>query len=274
MLQQVVGQAVATLGTNPGVAVKLVGLNWGQAGSLVLAIGALGTAAYGLTEAIGKFVAFGADIGRTKTNNPRGLPFAGLGHVNRAIKPFESALKLTYGKDFKEIIAQQYREGRSTGSAPDTILQGIRLALPMMTVAQASSVIQAAWGLAEDDAKRLATALQSETKLPSDQQADVTDDHAVVLASRFALALDSRISAAFLIAEERYRSATRTTAGALAIILSFALNCGMGSPLPGLVVFVIGAVAVPLAPVAKDLAASLSGAVSAWKDIGANLKGS
>ena len=56
--------------------------------------------------------------------------------------PLTPALKLAYGDDWFDIIAQQYRSGRSQGRAPDTIRQGVRLGLPFMPVADAEQVAE------------------------------------------------------------------------------------------------------------------------------------
>ena len=99
-------------------------LQWSQFGAAVAAVGAFGVAAFGLVESAGKAIAF----------NGFGLPYAGFGTVKHAIRNLKPALKVAYGDDYMEIISYQYRAGRSTGSAPDTIRQGVRLGLPFMSV--------------------------------------------------------------------------------------------------------------------------------------------
>lgn len=107
------------------------------------------------------------------------------------------------------------------------------------------------------------------------------------MAGRFGVALDSRIGAAFTLAEERYQATARWLAGASALILSVLFNLGMrGVTCEGLACSVgetggyawitallIGATAVPLAPVAKDLSSALTEALRAWKQVGAAARG-
>ena len=62
-------------------------MNWEWVAGAVVAVGALGTAAFGLVEAFGKALV----LGRV------GLPFVGYGCVRVVIKLYAPALKFTYG---------------------------------------------------------------------------------------------------------------------------------------------------------------------------------
>jgi hypothetical protein len=261
----------------------MASLDWSQFGMIVAAIGALGTAAFGVVESLGKV--FAGTYGREGHHGHFGLPYVGLAKVKTMARPLASSLKCAYGDDYAEIIAEQYRAGRSAGSAPDTIRQGVRLGLPFLGVDAAQKVIAAVWDLSPEMSRALAQALQA---LPPSGQAPAPTppptpaspptptpvpppiDPAVALAGRFAAALDARISAAFQIAEEQYEAAAKSWSGLAAIVLSIGLTVGLdGAFHLGHVVAAFGAglVAVPLAPVAKDLATSLQNALTAVKTI-------
>lgn len=232
-----------------------------KAVAAILAVGALGTAAFGVVEAF--FKAF--------VVNGWGLPYAGFDRVKVLVDDYAEALRLTYGDRFREIVQQQYRDGRAKGLAPDTLRQGVRLALPMMEEAAAVALIERAWGLGAETSGRLARALRAEQ---TGRAAPADAENAAVLAGRFSLAVDARIAAAFSLAEERYQAWARLWAGAAAVALSLAFNfaakggwTGDGG-YPWLIALIIGLAAVPLAPIAKDLSSALSDSLRAWRQVG------
>lgn len=232
---------------------------WTKFGAAVTGVGALGVASFGLVESAGKALAY----------RGYGLPHAGFGIVKSAIRPLDKALRVAYGDDYMEIISQQYRAGRSAGRAQDTIRQGVRLGLPFMELAAAEAVIQAMWDLPADNATALAAALQA-PGAPAHVTAaapEIGAERGQALAGRFATALDARVSAAFSVADERYEAYAKGLAGVAAIGLALLFNYGLGSPFSTALTLVIGAVAVPLAPVAKDVSTSLQNALTAFKTI-------
>ena len=250
-------------------------VDWNQFGAAVAATGSFGLAAFGIVESAGKAFAF--TWWSSKQDDRRlkhwGLPYVGLGAVRHMILPLRPALRCAYGDEFAEIIAQQYRSDRSQGSAPDTIRQGVRLGLPFLGEEAAENLIASVWHMDRTHAAALARALQaSEQPAPSLPKGAV--DPAQALAGRFATALDARISAGFQLADERYETVAKTAAGVVAILLALVFNytLGAGYPLHGLypwpMAALVGIVAVPLGPVAKDLSSSLQNALTAFKSIG------
>src|SRR6185312_8665594 len=205
-----------------------------------------------------------------------GLPYAGFGAVKHAIRHLTPALQVAYGDDYMEIIGYQYRAGRSTGQAPDTIRQGVRLGLPFMSVAAAATLIDSVWDIdqgnaAKPNATALAEVLQAVP--PATPTAPATGVDPQALAGRFATALDARIQAAFEVGEDHYEALAKFIAGVVAVGLAVGFDYGMRMPpkfdlpvsLP--VALIIGVVAVPLAPVAKDVSTSLQNALTAFKSI-------
>lgn len=250
----------------------------------IAAVGALGVAAFGMVEALGKTL-FVFDI--PGTDRTAGLPYVGFSKVQALIKLVGPALKATYGDDYEDIIKQQYRAGRGKGQAPDTIRQGVRLGVTFLSQTSATVVIKSIWGLPSTSADQLAAALTS-PPAPAPAPAagspaapagpptvaaptgPTTDQQqAQALAARFATALDTRVQAAFDLAEEVYETRAQFWAAVIAIGLSlgyqgattgWAVNGRLGA---WAVALLVGLVAVPLAPAAKDLSSSLSDALSA-----------
>ncbi|HEY4028999.1 MAG TPA: hypothetical protein VGM25_01530 [Caulobacteraceae bacterium] len=234
-------------------------LQWSQFGAAVTAVGAFGVAAFGLVESVGKAFAF----------NGFGLPYAGFGAVKKAIRHLGPALKVAYGDDYMEIISHQYRAGRSTGQAPDTIRQGVRLGLPFMSMEAATAVIDSVWdidapGAPKTNATALAAALQAVPPVPPPPSGGVEPQ---ALAGRFATALDARVQAAFEVGEEHYEALAKLIAGMAAVGLAVGFDLGLGVPVPLPVALIIGIVAVPLAPVAKDVSSAMQNTLTAFKSI-------
>ncbi len=260
---------------------------------LIAAIGALGIASFGIVDAVGKALFVfdiplprfgpqrakaprtddGAPPGSEPEEPPRraaiGLPYVGFGKVRRLARQLAPALIVSYGDEYDRILRQQYRAGRSQGEAPETIRQGVRLGLPFLAPQAAQDVIAAVWGLPKDQTAALAEALTAEKRGGAEETAPMPEAVAAAqaLAARFATALDTRVDAAFELAEEIYQARARLWAAVVAIGLSLGYHAatagGDGKADGWLLALVVGLAAVPLAPVAKDLSSSLSDALNA-----------
>lgn len=252
----------------------------------IAAIGALGIAAFGIVDAVGKAL-FVFDIplpgflggreakdadsrARPRRRVAMGLPYVGFGKVRRLARLLAPALIVSYGEEYDRILRQQYRAGRGQGEAPDTLRQGVRLGLPFLDPRAAQGVIAAVWGLPEAQTAALAEALTAEKQAGSEGAAKAPPAvaEAQALAARFATALDTRVAAAFELAEEIYQARARLWAAAVAIGLSLAYHASTAGakimdPAGWLVALLVGLAAVPLAPIAKDLSSSLSDALNA-----------
>ena len=242
------------------------GFDIGEVPGYVAAVGALGIAAFGVVEALGKSLFVWARRGQRRA---LGLPYVGFDKVDDLLRLVHPAMKASYGGDYRRIMLQQYRAGRSKGQAPETIRQGVRLGLPFVSHTAAIDVISALWGLPPASAELLAGALAgppagSPPLSPADTAA------AQALAARFATALDTRVQAAFEVAEQAYQAQAQLWAGLVAIFLSLgyqAAYTNWNNPSEVLshaaIGLLVGLVAVPLAPAAKDLSSALSDALAA-----------
>lgn len=233
----------------------------------IAAVGALGVAAFGAVEAIGKTLFVFPIPG---INHTAGLPYVGFGKVRALAVKVGPALKAAYGADYEKTLLQQYRAGRGGGKGPETIRQGVRLGLPFLGQDEAARLISEVWGLPHASAELLAAALiQSPAQPPAGGAAAPTDaalQAAQALAARFATALDTRVQAAFDAAEEVYETRAQFWAAMVALGLSLgyeAIQPGAKTLESWVLPVIVGLVAVPLAPAAKDLSSSVSDALSA-----------
>ena len=229
--------AAAQVGAAPSLEQR-TGFGVSELGALFLAVGALGTAAFGLVDAT---KAFGGGVSNFGL---RGL----LGVVGR----FATALDVGLGKDeWRRVVRAHWINGRSRAEQKAIVKSLIRL------------------GLQPDNAKDLAAAahvnpktLESvATKLWAAQPLDPPDLEAL---GRLDASVEAQLDAAFDRADQLYRNASRVCAGAfsLALALLAAPLVEQGSWQGAILV---GLLAVPLAPIAKDLASSLQAAASALR---------
>lgn len=213
-------------------------------GTIVLATGALGVAAAGIVDGLKMRL-----LGHTGFQQLRDMLGA----------PLWQALDVAYGPQGDKLMREQYRDGGAKGELPKTLRQGIRI------------------GLTPDNAREIAGDLgvvkaevlaKAATAIVNGQDLDNADRAAV---GRFELAADARIQAGLSLAEARYAAAARCAASWVALILAlltaaalqceagaFDLELWLGAVLAGLA-------AVPLAPIAKDVASGIQAASKVLK---------
>ena len=198
----------------------------------ILAAGALGTAAFGVVDGLKRWSRFGD---------------AGFGTILRGVEPIMSALRAAYGPDTEAVLRAQYR-GDSQELAR-LVRQGARL------------------GLSPDNAEALASSLEvvPEAALLDAAQAVLNgkdlDAKQRNTIGRFELAIDARVEAAITLAHAQYSGTMKIAASGVAIGL--ALGVGWRLEVDLLHALVVGLAAVPLAPIAKDVAVGLRAAAQA-----------
>jgi hypothetical protein len=102
-------------------------------GTTVVAIGALGTAAFGIVDGL-KLVPW-IDLAGFERLFSGGGPSRGrmwLAKFKAGLDALLPALTLAYGTDVMELLKAQYRSGRATGDLPRTLRQGVRIGFGMM----------------------------------------------------------------------------------------------------------------------------------------------
>ena len=203
---------------------------------LVLATGALGTAAFGIVEASKWIPAVGE---------------FGLRQGLKRLGPLMHTLRVAYGPDYLPLLRGQYR-----GDQKDlvrTLRQGMRVGL---TRENAGEIAQYLGALDAERFVAAAVAVQSGNELTAEQRN---------LIGRYELAADARVDAAMAVAQANYGGMARSLASVVSLGIAI-IAAQTLEPKPDFVTAVlIGVAAVPLAPIAKDLAAGLAAASKALR---------
>ena len=185
------------------------------------------------------------------------------------LSPLLPALKLAYGDEVMEVFRAQYRNGRAKGDLPRTLRQGVRIGLGMMPREEIIRLVLAL-GIAPETAELAADALVLARRMrppaagepPSIPPVTISDDQRAALA-RLETTIDARIDAALCLADNQYVTQTRLYAMGVAIAIAFGVGLHMNQD--PVVCLLVGLLAVPLAPIAKDLASALQSAVKVFR---------
>jgi hypothetical protein len=222
------------------MAAGVLGVEGADLGEIVLAVGALGTAAYGLV-----------DVSKALWG---GVSNAGFGHVLKALEPYAAALDLSSGGQWRSLLRAHWLNGRSKDEQKAIARALVRL------------------GIATSTAPALARAARLDEAAFAKIAAKLADGRPLVEADlnvlgRFDAIFDCEMDAGFERADQQYKSAARGLAAVVAV--SLAMIAMLLTTSGGLdqiaLALVVGILAVPLAPIAKDLASALNAAVTAVK---------
>jgi hypothetical protein len=215
--------------------------------TIVLAIGALGMAAFGIVEAL-KWTRLGE---------------AGFAAIVKGLGPLMNTLKSAYGPAFEALLRAQYRGDNK--ELARVIRQGVRVGLTPDNAGEAADFLQVA---SAEDLKAVAAALKEGSAL-SDAQRNML--------GRFELAVDARIDAALTLAQSHYAGTQRCAASLIAVAIALVAGIwmrGTQANFTGPITFrtfspvllqslLVGIAAVPVAPIAKDLVSALQAATTA-----------
>lgn len=242
-------------------------------GTIVLAVGALGVASYGIVDGL-KLISWIDLSGFERLFSSAGTQGGRLWPIKHkaGLDPLFPALKIAYGADVMDVLKTQYRGGRAKGDLPRTLRQGVRIGFSMMPRDEIIHTTRRL-GIAEKTAHLVADALEQALKLrpPATGQTPVVspapsmgDEERAALA-RLETTIDARIDAALLLADNQYVTQAKVWATLVALAIAFGVGFYL-EPFPGWAkCFLVGITAVPLAPVAKDLATALQEAVKALR---------
>jgi hypothetical protein len=212
----------------------------------IVATGALGTAAYGLVD-ITKF--FGGGVSR-----------AGFESVRTAVMPYIDVANppgAVFGTaQIVETLRANWMNGVAKADQKAVAKSMIRLMLKPETAAALA-------GAAGVDPAHLRTAAEHIF-----QSQPLTDEDSRALGA-FDVAVSASLDYGYERGDQQYRNAAKIAAAIIAMVLAFAAGWILygdkpdGSPYWWLIAILIGAAAIPLAPVAKDLSSALQTAVKA-----------
>lgn len=203
-------------------------------GTIVLATGALGTAAFGIVEAL-KWTRIGE---------------AGFKAILKMLGPVVETLEVAYGPKFKDILRAHYRGERR--EFVRMLRQGVRV------------------GLTQTNAEVLAVTLRTVDPAKLNEAARLVEEGGELSSDlrntlgRFELAVDARIDAALTLAQAHYAGTARGLASLVSLFIALSVGFYLGNDYI-FQALLVGVAAVPLAPMAKDLVSALQ---SAGKAVG------
>lgn len=198
----------------------------------ILAAGALGTTAFGIVEGLKRWSVIGD---------------AGFRTIVRILGPILVALRDAYGPDVEKLLRAQYRgDSKELGRL---VRQGARLGLSKQNAKELAAflgVVPCA------ELCKVAAAVVAGSDLTSEQRNVI---------GRFEAAVDARIEAATTLAQAQYSGTMKIAASIVAVALALVVGWQLDVDL--FHALVVWLVAVPLAPIAKDVAAGLRAAAQA-----------
>lgn len=219
-------------------------IDLGQFGTALSAIAALGMAAFGIVDV-------------TKPFNG-GISNVGYHFIESALKPFESALKTIDAEEPYAVVKANWLNGVGKAEQKTAARNLIRLGFNARTAATIAGHV------VPDNNDPL---IEIARKMESGETPSETE---LAILARFDAIIDARLDAAFERAEQQFRNTSRVAAAATAIVLAevgAAVVSEDFGPSHFILAFLIGLVAVPIAPIAKDLSSAISTAAGAFKAV-------
>jgi len=226
-----------------------------------LAVGALGTAAFGLVDATKALLGGISNVGFGQIKAimtkllPAPTPSAPAADASDATVTPESSPGLPWS-DIKSILYANWINGMAAPDQKAVAKAFIKLHFNAST----AGALAALTGV---DAATLKSVAQ---KVPAAAPLSLVESD---VQGRFDLALSALIDKAYQRADQLYRNWSRFIAGVFAVALCFIGNWSVApaSRLPGWECLLIGVIATPLAPIAKDAASALQAASDAMQAV-------
>jgi hypothetical protein len=223
-------------------------------GGVLAALSALSTASFGLLDATKAFWG--------------GVSNVGMGHLQAALAPFSPALDAAVGKDWRAVVRANWINGMSKPDQKSVVGALLKLGLSPETAPS----LAVGGRVAPQALAAVAAKLEKGSAL-NDQDMNVL--------GRMTATVEALLDAAFERAEQQYRNVSRVLAGLVAVGVSVAAQIAWSTNaaaaaaagdkiaeenVPGLgLAILVGLLAVPVAPVAKDLTSALSAAMKSIK---------
>ncbi|MDX2142957.1 MAG: hypothetical protein SFV19_06360 [Rhodospirillaceae bacterium] len=228
----------------------------GNIGNILAAISALGLAAFGLVDAT---KVFGGGASRM-----------GFGFIEGALAPFLDAIVAANGAagaTARVLIRETVLANWLNGVAKAEQKAAAKALINLHLNGQTAPIFARHTGLDEPALKSAAEALAKGTDLNEAQLGAL---------GRFNTIVSATLDMAYERADQAYRNASKLTAGVIAVVLSCAagaiiftsgekpqpIGAYLGSS-DFYLALLIGVISTPIAPIAKDISTSLSGAVGA-----------
>jgi hypothetical protein len=206
----------------------------------IAAMGGLGLAAMALVDAL-KAVPGG------------GVSRIGFGHIRKVLRMFDKVLARAAGDEWEAVVMAHWINGRDRDDQIGVIRSLLRLGLNADTADQLAvigNVDPAALG-------KVAGKLTAGSPL---SEAEIN------VIGRVEAAVEARLDAAFDLAEQGYRNTARALSGLVAVVLAITAGVLLSTPAQPIdprIAALIGLLAVPIAPIAKDLVSALTASARA-----------
>ena len=211
--------------------------NIGTVLDFMAASGALGVAAFGIADGLKRWAWVGE---------------AGYSEISTKLGRIFDTLEVAYGKDAEKLMRALYRGNQD--ELARVMRQGVRIGL----TATNATVVTQTLCVHVPELEAIATKLR--------EGAELTEVERNIL-GRFELAVDARIDAALTLARDRYINTVRCVAAALAVVVGIVVAL-IVEPLgwkPAGRGLLVGLIAVPLAPVAKDVVRAVKAGAEALR---------
>jgi hypothetical protein len=208
----------------------------------IAATGGLGLAAMALVDAL-KAVPGG------------GVSRIGFSHIRKVLRMFDKVLVRAAGDQWEAMVMAHWINGRDRDDQIAVIRSLLRLGLNTDTADQLAAIGNVDPAVLGKVAGKLtAGAALSEAEIN--------------VIGRVEAAVEARLDAAFDLAEQGYRNTARALSGLVAVVLAVtagALLSTPAEPIDPRMAALIGLLAVPVAPIAKDLVSALTSAARALR---------
>jgi len=219
-------------------------IDLGQFGTALSAVAALGTAAFGLVDV-------------TKPFNG-GISNVGYHFIESAFQPFEAALKTINAEEPYAVVKANWLNGMDKAEQKAAARNLIRLGFNAQTAAPIAGYVLPGDG-------DLLAAIARKIEI-----GETPNEAELAVLARFDAIIDARLDAVFERAEQQFRNTSRFVAAAIAIVLAEVGTAVVTEDFGSshfILAFLIGLVAVPVAPIAKDLSSAISKAAWAFKAV-------
>jgi hypothetical protein len=206
----------------------------------IAAMGGLGLAAMALVDAL-KAVPGG------------GVSRIGFGHIRKVLRMFDKVLVRAAGDEWEAVIMAHWINGRDRDDQIGVIRSLLRLGLNPDTAGQLAVI-------GNVDAAALGKAAGKLTAGSALSEAEIN------LIGRVEAAVEAHLDAAFDLAEQAYRNTARALSGLVAVVLAVTAGILLSTPAEPIdprIAALIGLLAVPIAPIAKDLVSALTASARA-----------
>jgi hypothetical protein len=220
-----------------------------QISTIIAAVGAVGTAAFGLVDSF-------------KVLPGGGISRAGFKFIRQTILKLAPEVASLNGTELsRDSLLYTLQSQWINGTASTDQINIAKSLIKLRLTPETAAALAAATGVDAAILSQIAASIQSGTALTT-QQSDVY--------GRFDLLLTTLLDQAYQRADQRYRNCAK--AAAVPVAVALALIAALAMPQHQITItqaILVGLIATPIAPVAKDIASAITTAGKAMQSLGA-----